>query len=124
MRLSASHSSTLLQLLRDFILRDSIRDQYGVKAYARFKDDLFLLVKMDGGNLSRLKRDWLTSMNIRSCPFKFEKWEASMEGVEYLDLYVYRTEGSTKLSWRPHIKVTSLGVFVISGICAQQKDIC
>ena len=58
---------------------------------------------------TRIARDWDSA-----CPnsnFVIDKWEASMEGVEIVDLFVYRQHrASNRLSYCTHFKESSLGI--------------
>ena len=93
---------------RSFILRKDIIKRYNIKLYARVKDDIFMILG-ESPHRTKIARDW----NI-ACPgsnFVIDKWEASMEGVEIVDLFVYRQHrASNRLSYHTHFKESSLGI--------------
>ena len=93
---------------RSFILRKDIIRKYNIKLYARVKDDMFMILG-ESPHRTRIARDWDIA-----CPtsnFVIDKWEASMEEVEIVDLFVYRQHrASNRLSYCTHFKESSLGI--------------
>ena len=93
---------------RSFILQPHIIEKYAVKLHVRVKDDIFMIFG-NSPHRSRIARDWdaICSQSM----FCIDKWEASMWGVEVVDLHVFRKEKtSSRLPYKVHFKPSSLSV--------------
>ena len=87
------------------MLCKSWRDQWGIRAYFRYRDDCFLVQRPRyEGHYEDLKLQWSHS----SCSFHVDKWEYSEESVVMLDAVIFKQ--GFFLAHKPHFKESSLGV--------------
>ena len=91
-------------------LNPSWRERWGIKFYARCKDDcMWVLRPPEGRRLLGVRRDWEKVTK----QFVIDEWEASMTETEFLDVTISKPvdcDVSPFLEIRPCWKQTSLGV--------------
>ena len=82
-----------------------------VRMYARVHDDIFMILKP-----SVHRRSFMSSWAAMapSSDFKIDKWEASLVRADFLDLTIYRQEGS-HVGFRPFFKPSALAVPLLPG---------
>ena len=96
-----------------FLLCPEIRSTYNIKAYFRFKDDLFFII---GGD-REIRRQFYDELKTRSGFFKL-KWEAiHRTGVDFLDLHIFkgpRWHSTGVLDYYVKVKTSALGIMLSS----------
>ena len=97
-----------------FINNPRIREQTGILMYARYRDDVFIVLK-DGWH--RAFCDLMEKWRVRAGGFKLTVEAISKSGLTVLDLDLeitrYTAEDGCckyKIGYKPHFKPTSLGV--------------
>ena len=107
-----SDSVFLAMMERQYILKQEVRREWHIKAYFRYRDDIFLIARGGNGKLGTLaKHQKHVAVSYRS-PYLIEGWVVSSESVVYLDTELYkgpRWKTVRKLNSRTHTKPSSLG---------------
>ena len=94
-------------------LKQEVRRERHIKAYFRYRDDIFLIARGDNGNLSTLAKRWTHVAIAYKSPCLIEGWDVSSESVVYLDTELYkgpRWKTMRKLDSRTRTLPSSLGV--------------
>lgn len=89
-----------------FITNPRVAAEYGLKFYCRCKDDVFLVLANDFAKIRDFKAAW----SSRSTLWRLDDWKASMVGVDFLDVSVFKVPGTNRLHYHTHWKPSSLGV--------------
>ena len=108
-----SDSFFLAVMERQYILKQEVRQKRHIKAYFRYRDDIFLIASGGNGNLGTLAKHWKHVAISYKSPYLIGGWVVSSESVVYLDTEVYqgpRWKTVRKLDSRIHTKLSSLGV--------------
>ena len=98
---------------RPYILKQEVRRERHIKAYFRYRDDIFLIASGGNGNLGTLAKHWKHIAVVYKSPHLIEGWVVSSESVVYLDTEQYkgpRWKTVRKLDSRTHTKPSSFGV--------------
>ena len=108
-------SAFLQNMEIDFILKDSVRSEYGIIFYVRFKDDIFIV--LDGSySLSTRQRLW-SEMKNRADFFKLVIERVSRQSVSMLDTEISIIDiasGFFKLASKPYFKASSMHTILSS----------
>ena len=108
-----SDSVFLAVMERQYILKQEVRQERHIKAYFRYRDDIFLIARGGNGNLGTLAKHWKHVAISYKSPYLIEGWVVSSESVVYLDTELYkgpRWKTVRKLDSRTHTKPSSLCV--------------
>ena len=98
---------------RQKILNQEVRRERRIKAYFRYRDDIFLIARSGDGDLGTLAKHWKHVAVACKSPYLIAGWVVSSESVVYLDTELYkgpRLKTLRKLDSRTHTKPSSLGV--------------
>ena len=90
------------------MLRDDFRAFWGIKYYAKVKDDCLIIADVQPGKTRFLREAFCSFPN-----FEIDKWESSLQEVDMLDISIFKGSDfswTRRLSYKPHFKKTSLGV--------------
>ena len=79
-----SETRFLAVMERQYILMQEVRQERHIKAYFRYRDDIFLIARGGNGNLGTLAKHWKHGAISHMSPYLIEGWAVSSESVVYL----------------------------------------
>ena len=71
-------------------LQQEVRRERRIKAYFRYRDDIFLIARGGNGNLGTLAKRWTHVAIAYKSPYLIEGWVVSSGSVVYLDTELYK----------------------------------
>ena len=98
---------------RQYILKQELAQGWNIKAYFRYRDDIFLITRGGNCNLGTLAKNLKHVAISRMSPNLIEGWVVSSESVVYLDTELCegpRWKTARKLDPTTTTKPSSLGV--------------
>ena len=103
-------TAVYLDFERRFFLLQSVRTNLGIKAYFRFRDDLFMVIASTDGWAGKFGKEWHQYIDAVNSPYKLDPWELSSVSLSWLDVNVAFRPDLQRMVFSPFIKPTSLAI--------------
>ena len=76
--------------------RDSVRERLQIKYYARYMDDMFMIVR-GARFLAAVKAEWQEFGTRTRSAYKLNGWTASLRALDFLDIVTPKDAESSQL---------------------------